>query len=38
MSRPNALYALSRVGIKVAEYGCYVIILVCLYLAWVGTP
>lgn len=35
---PTATEALAYVGMKLAEWGCYVIILICIFYAWVGTP
>jgi len=35
---PNALHALARVSVKVAEYCGYIIILACIALAWIGSP
>jgi len=35
---PNALDALAYVGVKIAEYGAYAVIVSCIALAWIGTP
>jgi hypothetical protein len=39
MSRePNELDALAYVGGRVAEYGAYAVIAICISLFWIGTP
>lgn len=38
MREPNAFDAAKYVGMKLAEWGCYVILLYCLFYIWVGTP
>lgn len=35
---PIATEAAAYVGMRLAEYGAYALIAICLVLAWIGTP
>lgn len=38
MTEPTATEAAAYVGMKVAEYGAYAVIAICIAGFWIGTP